>query len=64
MGRGEAGDDPAVPQGGCLHINPALLEWRGDRLRCHQGAATSKGERKDTEYTEEANFSCEFNLSS
>lgn len=39
-----------------------------DRLRCHQGAATSpwpqQGDRKDTEYTEEANFSGEFNLSS
>lgn len=41
VGRGAAGDDPAEPQSGCLHTNPALLEWGGDSLRCHQGAATS-----------------------
>lgn len=67
---GEAGDDPAVLQ--CLvwvfARKSALLQWGGDRLRCHQGAAASpwpqQGDRKDTEYTEKANFSCEFNLSS
>lgn len=53
--------------GVCTQI---LLSWSGEGTASgatkeqQLAPATSRGERKDTEYTEEANFSCEFNLSS
>lgn len=46
---------------GCLHINPAVGRAQA---QLPPAPGTSKGDRNDTGYTEEANFSCEFNLSS